>query len=994
MSSHNSGDEQGHSYNDYELDNGKDLESKSEMPPVSAGTRSRSEQSKESKAPPGPACSKARHGERADSRTLSTPRMSEAKVALQERRRSERQAALEGNRFAAIAPSDDDGDQTIVCVNSDESEEEPQHPEKGKPSRKRRKVKAVKQEEPSSSSEEIVNKRGRPPQTTAYYVKRGDAVERWNQQKQKALELDTEKRVAKFTTSELRKTHGSSVVDKLEELENAPTEDIAQRTMEGMAEVWRVATVSKNIKGNLVKALKQAAAIGTASAEVLSQRAGNKEPEENESRKQIRTLRRELELIKREAQAAKEEADRTKREMAELRKELEEARRRGENKGRVRAVIEDSPPPSPLAPPTNNVEENDAAEEMEVDDPAPSTEVMAPAREEAGSDPPVYDDARRKAEILPPRETWPATYRPPIRGKVKILEDGILKGTRVKLVRDTRKPPPAPARKQKEEEPRRLDARSIMDSLAPKLMEWLKSSLSALGISESATSVKPDARPDWKGKKKGAKETNKAPKPVPAASSMRRGGLTPTTVPNKKLFSAVVSGGTSGEAPTRPTARTTAVKEPAAIPGTEAWVVVQSKKEKKASAAKAKTPTAKGRPKERNNAGGESKRGSSGKTAPPPKKGGNNKSQAEPANKPVKRKPPRTAAVTLTCPPGEYAQAMRVAREKINLRDIGIEALKPRRAATGAIILEVAGPGGAAKAEALKAKMEEALRDLEGVKVARPIKLAELRISRILDATTVVEIKEAISRLGECDVDEVRAGDIRPAPNGLGTLWVQCPIGAANKLAAAGRIGIGNGWSSPIVQALEPRKTRCYKCLEPGHVQASCPSTASRRSLCYRCSREGHVARDCELAPRCVICEEAGRPSAHKMGGKACKAPGKKAGLPRRANPHNPDRMEIDEEESPPAMQDGHPPRKETPAAKKQRRRKEGKEHRPAVRGEPAQNNNERTPVPVRSVQEVQMMEVEVEPHPAMAQPTPQGTEVPAGEMDGEASGQPGPSLP
>lgn len=51
---------------------------------------------------------------------------------------------------------------------------------------------------------------------------------------------------------------------------------------------------------------------------------------------------------------------------------------------------------------------------------------------EAERDPPEYCDVRRKAEILPPPEEWPDAIRPPIRGKAKILDDGILKGTRVK----------------------------------------------------------------------------------------------------------------------------------------------------------------------------------------------------------------------------------------------------------------------------------------------------------------------------------------------------------------------------------------------------------------------------------------------------------------------------------------------------------------------------------------------------------------------------------
>lgn len=47
----------------------------------------------------------------------------------------------------------------------------------------------------------------------------------------------------------------------------------------------------------------------------------------------------------------------------------------------------------------------------------------------------VYDDAKRKREILPPRETWPGVVRPALQGKVKILEDRPLTGQTVLLGR-------------------------------------------------------------------------------------------------------------------------------------------------------------------------------------------------------------------------------------------------------------------------------------------------------------------------------------------------------------------------------------------------------------------------------------------------------------------------------------------------------------------------------------------------------------------------------
>lgn len=992
-----------------EPDNAMDMDrtqqGSEEHTPVLRGTEGMVEVEMEAGAPPGPSSSKARYRTRSrgGSVSRSTSRARTASAELTAERKSRREAAQNANRFDVLANHDDgaegDSQQVPIILDSDESEEGSMRAEPKKHPPKRKKVKAERDEE-RSSSEETQRKRGRPPQTTAHYVGRADAVEKLNKANRVALDLEIEKRVSELSASEIRATHKSSVQDKLEELEYAPTEDVAQRVMESMVEVWKVATISKNLKGGFVKALKQAAAMGTASAEVLSQRAGSKETD-SDTLKQVKVLRRELELTKKEVQAAREREARMEEKMKELHKELEDTRRKEENRRKVRAAFEDSPPPSPFDPGATGKErpegtrEISVATEMEVDDPTPNPEVAevgAPAP--MGGDPPEYSDERRRAEILPPPEQWPTAYRPPLQGKSKILEDGILTGTRVRMVKDKRKPPTSAPTPASDGRPKSIDPQSLMEALAPKMMEWLKASLSAFGLTESTNrSENKDARADNKDRKKGQKSkaaipaTSRTQNPAPQTKGGGRGGLTPTTVPNQKLWSVAVGGKQGGSTPPTQTERKDGVIQPTAVPGSEAWVEVKNRKRgtKKTPTAEAKPPAGKG-PRNAAKAAGQGRTGEATGKPVPPKKDGAKKNQAPLAGKPPRRRPPRTAAVTLTCPPGEYARVMQVAREKINLRDIGIEALRPRRAATGAIVLEVPGPNGPEKATALRDKMEEALRDIEGVKVAKPVKMGELRINRILDSTTVDEIREAISRIGGCSAEEVRTGDIKPAPNGLGTLWAQCPLAAANKVVSTGKIGIGQGWSTLTVQALEPRLLRCYKCLEPGHVQASCPSADNRRSLCYRCSREGHVAKNCEFNPHCAICEGAGRPSAHKMGGRACKAPARKAGLPRGVRPQSSECMEVDGEDGAPATQAGSVPSKGPPASAQQR--VGGKTRRPAVRGGPDHVKDDRAPVPVRSAQEDEMMEVEVVPYPATAPPS-LGSDIPEGEKDGGTSGTP-----
>jgi len=67
------------------------------------------------------------------------------------------------------------------------------------------------------------------------------------------------------------------------------------------------------------------------------------------------------------------------------------------------------------------------------------------------------------------------------------------------------------------------------------------------------------------------------------------------------------------------------------------------------------------------------------------------------------RKPPRAAAVVLTCGEGGpfYAEALRKARERISLADLNIERTRIRKAATGAVLIEIPGEETKAKADEL-----------------------------------------------------------------------------------------------------------------------------------------------------------------------------------------------------------------------------------------------------------------------------------------------------
>lgn len=74
-----------------------------------------------------------------------------------------------------------------------------------------------------------------------------------------------------------------------------------------------------------------------------------------------------------------------------------------------------------------------------------------------------------------------------------------------------------------------------------------------------------------------------------------------------------------------------------------------------------------------------------------------------------KRRPPNTAAVVITCRNGAYESKLREAKAKVNIVELGIPNMVPKRAVTEGYMFEVAGEDRAAKADKLAAKLREAI---------------------------------------------------------------------------------------------------------------------------------------------------------------------------------------------------------------------------------------------------------------------------------------------
>ncbi|XP_041985042.1 uncharacterized protein LOC121737430 [Aricia agestis] len=241
-----------------------------------------------------------------------------------------------------------------------------------------------------------------------------------------------------------------------------------------------------------------------------------------------------------------------------------------------------------------------------------------------------------------------------------------------------------------------------------------------------------------------------------------------------------------------------------------------------------------------------------------------------------KLRPSKIAAITLTMEKGvdqsrvSYASILEEAKSRIDFEEAGIcqrNKVRFRLARTGARILDVTGEDAQQKADALANRMRDVL-DRDVVRIGRPVKRAKLLVSGMDDAATAADVIKAAAKEGGCPAIDIRSGRITVGPRGARSLWLHIPTVAAKKLMDSGRLQVG--WVMTKVVLLAARPTRCYRCLDTGHLASNCQSPVDRSGNCFRCGKSGHKAGDCAEEPRCFFCAELGKESNHVLGTNGC----------------------------------------------------------------------------------------------------------------------------
>ncbi|CAG9557954.1 unnamed protein product [Danaus chrysippus] len=128
----------------------------------------------------------------------------------------------------------------------------------------------------------------------------------------------------------------------------------------------------------------------------------------------------------------------------------------------------------------------------------------------------------------------------------------------------------------------------------------------------------------------------------------------------------------------------------------------------------------------------------------------------------TKLKTPRSAAVVITLSDDAaakgvtYASILKEAQAKVDLKEtIGIESVKFRRAVTGATILQIPGAGNDPKADLLADKLREAVGG-DCIRISRPVKLIDMRVTDLADCVTAEDLANAIVSKMECAAAQVK----------------------------------------------------------------------------------------------------------------------------------------------------------------------------------------------------------------------------------------------
>lgn len=208
----------------------------------------------------------------------------------------------------------------------------------------------------------------------------------------------------------------------------------------------------------------------------------------------------------------------------------------------------------------------------------------------------------------------------------------------------------------------------------------------------------------------------------------------------------------------------------------------------------------------------------------------------------LRRRAPKTAAVTIDRPPegGSLAEVMRRVSQTIDLSALGVNVINTRRTRAGGILIEVEGQE---KATLLAERVRVMVGD--GARVRLPASLTPVLLLDVPEWAAKEEIIEGLQKAG-IDVGEAASSSVSTWKNAGGkggyVARVNLPFREAIKVVEARAITVG--WTRCKVKPIEKTQPICFRCQERGHFAAECKNSAKPRR-CHGCGAIDHIARDC-----------------------------------------------------------------------------------------------------------------------------------------------------
>lgn len=141
-------------------------------------------------------------------------------------------------------------------------------------------------------------------------------------------------------------------------------------------------------------------------------------------------------------------------------------------------------------------------------------------------------------------------------------------------------------------------------------------------------------------------------------------------------------------------------------------------------------------------------------------------------------------------------------------------------------------------ADDLAVKMRQAIREVRGLRVTRPLKRAKLRLQGMDDSITKEELAESVAGVAGCRIENLALGEIKSPLNRLRSVWLRCPVAVSNKFLEEERWRVR--WAKPLPAC----QMRCFRCLEAGHA-ATKYEGVDRSDRCHRCGDRTHQSRSC-----------------------------------------------------------------------------------------------------------------------------------------------------